>query len=73
MSFSNDGKLLLASDLPSEVAEKIRLDLTPGRVCGAFNAKHQPYLEHHRDMTFQKAYLTRRGTSDDLHRLIVPA
>lgn len=66
MSFSGDGKLLLASDLPSEVAERVRLDLTPGRACGAFGAKHQPYLEHHRSITFQKAYLTRRGSSDDL-------
>lgn len=66
MSFSGDGKLMLASDLPSEVVEKIRLDLKPGRPCGAFSSRHQSYLYHHRDMTFQKAYLTKRSASDDL-------
>ena len=70
MSFSGEGKLLLSSDLPSEVAERIRLDLTPGRACGAFSAKHQPYLAHHREITFQKAYLKRRGASDDLLRAL---
>lgn len=66
ISFSGDGELLLASDLPSEVAEKIRLDLRPGRACGAFSDKHQPYLEHHRELTFQKAYLMRQSASNEL-------
>lgn len=70
MSFSDDGKLLLSSDLPSEIAQRIRLDLEPGRACGPFSAKHQPYLKHHRDRTFQKACLERRDASNDLRKVL---
>ena len=71
VSFSNDGKLLLASDLPSEVAERIRLDLTPGRACGAFSPEQLPYLDHHRDNTFQKAYLGNDASPEKLKRAAI--
>lgn len=66
VSFSGDGKLLLASDLPTVVAEKIRLDLKPGRDCGPFGKKHQIYLEHHRDKIFQRSYLKTTTATDSL-------
>jgi len=72
MSFGSDGKLLLASDLPHEVAERIRIDLTPGRSCGTFSTKHHSYIEYHREWTFQKAYVNQKRASDDLIKAMAP-
>jgi hypothetical protein len=70
MSFENDGKLLLAADLPSEVAEKIQMNLRPGRPCGEFSKRHHPYLQHHRKSVFAKAHLAKSDAADALLRAI---
>ncbi|WP_372013898.1 HNH endonuclease [Pseudoxanthomonas sp. 10H] len=56
ISFGHDGRLLRTDDLPSEVLDRLGLDLTNGRSVGSFNAKQLPYLEYHRNAIFQKRY-----------------
>jgi hypothetical protein len=66
MSFSNEGKLMVASDLPPNVIEKISIDLSPGRSCGAFSSQQKSYLDYHREKVFCKAYLTRAKAKEEL-------
>ncbi|GEM_PF-473382 len=54
ISFSNDGRLLVAGNLPSNVEELLKLDLKRGRRCGTFTARQREYLDFHRDIVFEK-------------------
>lgn len=56
VSFNPDGRLLRSGDLPTEVIEKVGIDLTPGRSVGDFNKLQTPYLEYHRNAVFKKRY-----------------
>lgn len=52
ISFRDDGRLLVAPDLPDEVERKVGLDLRPGRDCGAFNDDQARFLAYHRDCVY---------------------
>jgi len=49
ISFRDDGKLIVADKLPTEVQEKLGLDLRRGKDCGTFTEQQASFLEHHRD------------------------
>ena len=55
ISFESNGRLLVASDLPSEVENRLSLDLKRGRKYGAFEQRQQYYLGFHRDVIFEKS------------------
>lgn len=61
MSFRDDGRLILASELPTEIREKAGLDLREGRNCGRFTKEQNSYLAYHRD-----CILGRREFQDQL-------
>lgn len=54
ISFSNDGRLLVAGDLPSDVEELLKLNLKRGRRYGLFSEKQREYLDFHRDVVFER-------------------
>jgi len=54
ISFENNGRLLVAQNLPFEVEAPLGLDLMRGRSCGAFAQRQQSYLSFHRDAVFEK-------------------
>lgn len=49
LSFQNDGRLILANQLPSKVEDKLGLDLEEGRNCGSFTEEQSGFLAYHRD------------------------
>jgi hypothetical protein len=53
ISFESNGKLLVASNLPSEVEKPLSLDLKRGRKYGMFEQRQQDYLKFHRDFIFE--------------------
>jgi len=52
ISFENNGRLLVASELPQEVRNAFGLSLRPSRRYGAFEQRQQDYLAFHRDVIF---------------------
>ncbi len=57
ISFSDKGKLMVASQLPSEIREKTGLNLTVARGCGRFEDHQKDFLAYHRDCVFEdRAY-----------------
>ena len=54
ISFRDGGQLLVASELPGQVRDRIGLDLTPGRDCGSFTSEQARFLEYHRDCIFEQ-------------------
>lgn len=67
ISFEKSGHLLVSSDLPLVVSEKIGLRLKQGRRCGAFNTTQGAYLEFHQNAVYEKKY---EGTADPVSVLI---
>ncbi|MEN4938841.1 HNH endonuclease signature motif containing protein [Stenotrophomonas sp. TWI1151] len=63
ISFESNGKLLVASNLPSEVEKSLSLDLKRGRKYGMFEQRQQDYLKFHRDFIFE-ANLRNKDASD---------
>jgi len=63
ISFESNGKLLVASNLPSEVEKSLSLDLKRGRNYGMFEQRQQDYLKFHRDFIFE-SNLRNRDASD---------
>lgn len=55
ISFRDGGQLLVASELPDQVRDRIGLDLTPGRDCGSFTSEQVRFLEYHRDCIFEQS------------------
>src|SRR5690606_27561975 len=53
VTFEDNGALVRSSYLPSEVADRIGLDLANGRRCGVFDDKQKAYLEYHRNAVFE--------------------
>lgn len=53
ISFENNGKLLIACNLPAEVELALGLPLTRGQRYGAFSQRQQDYLTFHRDSIFE--------------------
>lgn len=54
ISFRDGGQLLVASELPEQVRDRIGLDLTPGRDCGSFTREQTRFLDYHRDCIFEQ-------------------
>lgn len=67
ISFETSGKLLVSTDLPSEVVGRIGLKLKSGLSCGAFNPQQRTYLEFHQNSVFEKRY---RSATDPVADLI---
>lgn len=59
ISFGSDGRLLRTDDFPSDVAERIGLDVKAGRTIGEFSERQQHYLEYHRNAVFRSKYKRR--------------
>lgn len=53
ISFENNGKLLVACNLPTEVEAGLGLALRRGQRYGAFSQRQQDYLAFHRDVVFE--------------------
>lgn len=70
ITFENNGALVRSSLLPSEVSDRIGLDLTNGRRSGGFDDKQKAYLEYHRNAVYEIAF---KKISDPLSDLVTPA
>lgn len=58
ISFENNGKLLVACNLPAEVEVGLGLSLKRGQMYGAFSRRQQDYLGFHRDVIFKASAQT---------------
>jgi hypothetical protein len=67
ITFEEEGRLCVSTELPQDVKSKIGLDLRNGRKCGRFNLEQQKYLEFHRNDVFGKRY---RSEIDPLEELV---
>ena len=56
ITFEDKGKLVVTSDLPTDVRRKIGLNLKAGRECGGFTDRQCAYLEFHRNSVFEQNY-----------------
>lgn len=56
ITFENEGRLCIASELPAEVRTRLGIDLKAGRKCGSFNEAQRVYLDHHREEIFEKRF-----------------
>lgn len=66
ITFEDKGKLLVTSDLPNDVRNKIGLNLKEGRDCGAFSERQMAYLDYHRSQIFEQRYKKITDPIDDL-------
>ena len=71
ITFEDQGSLIRSGELPTEVVTRIGLDLSQGRVCGAFTLEQKTYLEYHRNAVFEKVY--KRATDPILELLSTTA
>jgi 5-methylcytosine-specific restriction protein A len=67
ISFENSGRLLRSVELPSEVMDRIALNLRP-RSVGTFNDAQCQYLDHHRDVIFGRRYALDPNPREALNR-----
>jgi hypothetical protein len=56
ITFGLDGRLMTSNDLPSDIVNRLGIDLRSGRDCGGFNPTQQKYLEFHKNAVFMKKY-----------------
>lgn len=70
ITFEDNGSLVRSGQLPTEIAERIGLDLRSGRHCGGFIAEQRAYLEYHRNAIFEKAF---RASQDPLSEILSAA
>lgn len=56
ITFEEKGRLVASDQLPKDVAQRIGLKLSSGRVCGSFSEKQQGYLEFHRNKIFDRKF-----------------
>lgn len=66
ITFEDDGTLLRSSHIPTEVIERIGLDLTNGRCCGDFALGQRTYLAYHRNAVFERAFHASQDPLSDL-------
>lgn len=59
ITFEDSGSLVRSAELPTEIIERIGLDLTQGRRCGDFTTSQKSYLEYHRNAVFEKTFKKR--------------
>lgn len=64
VSFRDDGRLIVSARLPTQVRQRLGIDVTEGRNCGAFSTEQAGYLEYHRDCIFGRT---------DLQESLLPA
>jgi 5-methylcytosine-specific restriction enzyme A len=55
ITFENNGTLVRSDHLPSDVINRIGLDLKKGRDCGDFLGEQRSYLDYHRNAVYEKA------------------
>ena len=70
ITFEDKGALVVTSDLPTLVKQRLGLNLRPGRDCGVFSDEQMPYLEYHRNKVFERRY---KKTADPIGDLLVEA
>ena len=68
ITFEDNGSLVRSNQLPTEVIERIGLDLRSGKSCGSFIANQRDYLEYHRNAVFEKAFRASQDPLSDLLR-----
>ncbi|UOF15586.1 HNH endonuclease [Lysobacter capsici] len=66
ITFEDKGRLVVTSDLPSDVIKRLGLNLRPGRNCGLFNDKQTSYLDYHRAQVFERRYKKSADPIEDL-------
>jgi hypothetical protein len=66
ITFEGKGRLVVTSDLPSDVVKRLGLNLRPGRNCGLFSDKQAAYLDYHRTQVFERRYKKSADPLDDL-------
>jgi len=67
ITFEDKGSLVRSSELPTDVANRIGLDLTLGRTCGDFTREQRTYLDYHRNAIFEKAF---KRATDPIRELL---
>ena len=72
ITFEDNGSLVRSSHLPNEVINRIGLDMTQGRNCGAFFDKQRTYLEYHRNAVFEKSYKKAEDPLSELFATTIP-
>lgn len=70
ITFEDSGALVRSTHLPTEVADRIGLNLQSGRQCGDFDRQQRTYLEYHRNAVFEKSF---KAIPDPLSDLLSPA
>lgn len=66
ISFESSGRLVRSDELPSDVIDRIGIDLRNGRRCGLFRGQQLDYLEFHRNFIFGKKYATMKDPLGDM-------
>lgn len=56
ITFEDDGRLVRSGQLPSQVIDRIGLNLQQGRRCGDFLDEQKKYLEYHRNAIFERNF-----------------
>lgn len=67
ITFEDNGSLVRSNKLPSDVIERLGLDLTQGKRCGDFFEDQRSYLEYHRNAVFEREF---KKTKDPLAELL---
>ena len=66
ITFESTGRLVLSDELPSDVIDKIGINLKPGRRCGSFRGSQLDYLDFHQKFIFGKKYSAMKDPLGDL-------
>jgi 5-methylcytosine-specific restriction protein A len=66
ITFGAEGELRSSSCLPSDVLERIGIDLRNGRSCGQFKSRQQSYLDFHRNEIYEQKFLKTSKSLDSM-------
>jgi hypothetical protein len=66
ITFRDQGALVRSPLLPIEVVNRLGIDLTNQRLCGAFNEKQTEYLEFHRNSIFERRFRDLQSPLDSI-------
>ncbi len=72
ITFEDNGSLVRSDRLPTDVIDRIGLDLKQGRKCGEFFDKQKVYLEYHRNAVFEKYFLKVEDPLSELLSTTIP-
>lgn len=67
ITFEDSGRLVRSDELPSEVIERLGVNLKPGRKCGSFRSEQSSYLDFHRKFIFGQKYAAMKDPLGDLN------